>query len=112
MLDHEAFFSIPNCLDVEGLKLLVIVIGRKPACWKCGETGYFSSSCPEKKTSGSQAPVDQNPPLTASLSSTMPVKGMPVSGTGVVKTPVVSSSHPSFPEKPLPAASAVVEKGN
>lgn len=65
MLNRKAFLSIPNCLEVGVLKLPIIVTGRKPVCWKCGETGHLSFSCPEKKASGSPAPVDQNTPLTA-----------------------------------------------
>ena len=30
-------YSIPNWLDVEGRRLPIIVSGRKPACWHCGE---------------------------------------------------------------------------
>ena len=30
-------YSVPNWLDVEGRRLPVIVSGRKPACWHCGE---------------------------------------------------------------------------
>lgn len=59
--------------------------------------------------SGSKAPVDQNPPLTVSLSSTLPVMGM--SASSVVKPLVGSSSKSTFPKEPLPTASAVLEKG-
>lgn len=52
MLDHKAFFSIPNCLNVEGHKLQVIVTDRKPISWKSGETGYLSSSRRPKQLSG------------------------------------------------------------
>lgn len=42
MLGCLAFVSVPNCLDfVAGP---VIVAGRKPTCWKCGETDHVESS--------------------------------------------------------------------
>lgn len=111
MLDRDAFVSIPNCFDIGGLKLLVIVTGCKPVCWKCRETGHLSSSCPEKKASGNQAPVDQTPPLTESLKTGSPVMGMPVTGTRVVKPPVGPSPKPPFPEELSSTASVVEEKG-
>ena len=50
MLDVKTFYSIPKWLDVEGLRLPVIVSGRKPACWRCGEIGHLSAVCLGKKT--------------------------------------------------------------
>ncbi len=47
MLDAKTFFSVPNWLDVEGRRLPVIVSGRKPACWHCGEIGHLSAVCPK-----------------------------------------------------------------
>lgn len=44
-----AFVSIPNSLDVGGWKFLVIMIGRKPTCWKCCEIGDLGPSCPERR---------------------------------------------------------------
>lgn len=63
MLDRKSFFFIPECLDVWGLKL-PIIIGRIETCWK---SGHLSYSCPKKQASGSQAPIDQNPLLVASV---------------------------------------------
>ena len=49
MLDCKTFYSIPNWLDLEGCRLLVIVSGYKPACWHSGEIGHLSTVCPRKK---------------------------------------------------------------
>ena len=49
MLDMKTFYSVPNWLEVEGRRLHVIVSGRKPACWHCGEIGHLSAVCPGKK---------------------------------------------------------------
>ena len=49
MLDVKTFYSVPNWLEVEGRRLPVIVSGRKPACWHCGEIGHLSAVCPGKK---------------------------------------------------------------
>ena len=49
MLDMKTFYSVPNWLEVEGRRLPVIVSGRKPACWHCGEIGHLSAVCPGKK---------------------------------------------------------------
>ena len=42
----------------EGRRLPVIVSGRKPACWHCGEIGHLSAVCPGKKA---PKKPDQNP---------------------------------------------------
>lgn len=68
------------------------------------------SPCPENKASASQAPVDQNHPMTTSLICTTPLIGIAASGTGAFKKLVGSSSHPRFPEKRSPTASTVVKK--
>ena len=67
MLDAKTFFSVPNWLDVEGRRLPVIVSGRKPACWHCGEIGHLSAVCPGKKAlkkpdqdAGTPPPVVKN----------------------------------------------------
>lgn len=88
MVDHKSFASIPNCLDVEGQDLPIIVTGRRPTSWKCGEIGHLSSYCPEKKDSGVPAPADPNPPLAESVVSISPVMGMPETRTSMVKLPV------------------------
>ena len=51
MLDAKTFYSVPN-------RLPVIVSGRKPACWHCGEIGHLSAVCPGKKA---PKKPDQNP---------------------------------------------------
>ena len=58
MLDAQTFYSVPNWLDVEGRRLPVIISGRKPACWHCGEIGHLSAVCPGKKA---PKKPDQNP---------------------------------------------------
>ena len=67
VLDAKTFFSVPNWLDVEGRRLPVIVSGRKPACWHCGEIGHLSAVCPGKKApkkpdqdAGTPPPVGKN----------------------------------------------------
>lgn len=117
MLDRETLFSILNCLDVWGLKLPVIVTGRKPSCWQCGEFSHLSSPCPETKASGSQAsgsqaPVDQNPFLLTFSTSASLVMVMPTSGTVVVKPLVRYGSEFTFSEMPFPTACAIKEKEN
>ena len=49
MLDAKTFYSVPNWLDVEGRRLLVIISRRKPVCWHCSEIGHLSAVCPGKK---------------------------------------------------------------
>lgn len=99
----------PQLLELDGLKLLVIVTGRKPVCWRCGVTSHLPASCLEK-VSGSLAPVVQDTSLTEFLISATPVMGIPASSTGVAMPPVGPSSQPRFPEMLSPVASAVMEK--
>lgn len=56
------------------------------------------------------ATVNPNSFATEYAISVLAVMGMLAIGTGVVKPPVVSVSQSLFPEKYLPAASAVAEK--
>ena len=42
-------FSIPNGLDLEECRLPVILTGRKPTSWHCGEIGHLSAICLGKK---------------------------------------------------------------
>lgn len=63
MIDRQAVTSIPNCLDVGGLKIPVIMTGCKPTCWNCGETGNLSSSCPEIKASRDLHPLPTQIPF-------------------------------------------------
>lgn len=55
MLTRKAFLYFPNCMDVGGLKLSVIVTGSGPTCYKCRVVCHLSSSCPEEKISRNQA---------------------------------------------------------
>lgn len=68
ILDPKAFHSICNSLGVRRLNLPVIMTGHRPTCWKCGESGQHFSFC-TKKAPESQAPINQNPPLAASVNS-------------------------------------------
>ena len=74
MLDAKTFYSVPNWLDVEGRRLPVIVFGRKPACWHCGEIGHLSAVCPGKKA---PKKPDQNsgtlPPVVTNSEKEAPV---------------------------------------
>ena len=50
MLDIDAFNSIPNCMDIGDKKQVpIIVSGRKPVCWMCGQTGHLAAICKGKK---------------------------------------------------------------
>ena len=62
MLDAKTFYSVPNWLDVEGRRLPVIVSGRKPACWHCGEIGHLSCSLPGEEGPEKARPVSRYPP--------------------------------------------------
>ena len=67
MLDVKTFYSVPNWLEVEGRRLPVIVSGRKPACWHCGEISHLSAVCPGKKASKKPDPKPGTlPPVVAS----------------------------------------------
>ena len=67
MLDVKTFYSVPNWLEVEGRRLPVIVSGRKPACWHCGEIGHLSAVCPGKKAPKKPDPKPGTlPPVVAS----------------------------------------------
>ena len=92
MLDAKNFYSVPNWLDVEG-GLPVIVSGRKPACWHCGEIGHLSAVC-----SGKKAPKkpDQNP-------GTLP----PVVTNTEKEAPVVSPTSAGKKIPTLPSSSTV-----
>ena len=48
MIDSKTFYSIPNWLDLEGHRVLV-VIEKKPAYWHCGEIGHLYANCQRKK---------------------------------------------------------------
>ena len=94
MLDVKTFYSVPNWLDVEGRRLPVIVPGRKPACWHCGEIGHLSAVCPGKKASKKP---DQNP------GTPPPV----VTNTEKKEAPVVSPTSAAT-KSPTPPTSSTV----
>ena len=93
MLDAKTFYSVPNWLDVEGRRLPVIVSGRKPACWHCGDIGHLSAVCPVKKA---PKKPDQNP-------GTLP----PVETNSEKEAPVVSPTS-AGKNKPTPPTSSTV----
>lgn len=86
-----------------GQKMSVIMTGWKPTCWKWGETGHHSSSCPDKKAYVVLAPTDTNLPLAESVNSVWPVIDMPASKTSAIKPPIGSISRPPFSKKLYPA---------
>lgn len=93
--DHVGPKSLPPQLsENRGPK---VVTGHKPMRWDCGEDGRFSSTSPEKKASGSPAPVDQNHPLIESLNFSTPVMRM----TADVIKPLVGSSFQAHSPKSL-----------
>lgn len=59
MLDQKALISALKMLEVEGQEMPLIVIGRKPTCWKRWETAHLYSSCPEKTASEVLSPAVQ-----------------------------------------------------
>ena len=85
----KTFYSVPNWLEVEGRRLPVIVSGRKPACWHCGEIGHLSAVCPGKKAPkkpdhkpGTLSPVVKNNDRkggSRSLAHTSGIKKTPLS---------------------------------
>ena len=94
MLDMKTFYSVPNWLEVEGRRLPVIVSGRKPACWHCGEIGHLSAVCPGKKA---PKKPDHKP-------GTLP----PVVTTNTEKEAPVVSPTPAGKKIPTPPSSPMV----
>ena len=94
MLDAKTFYSVPNWLDVEGRRLPMIVSGRKPACWHCGEIGHLSAVCPGKKA---PKKPDQNP------GTPLPV----VTNNEKKEAPVVSPTSAAT-KSPTPTTSSTV----
>ena len=86
MLDMKTFYSVPNWLEVEGRRLPVIVSGRKPACWHCGEIGHLSAVCPKKPDhkTGTLPPV-----VTTNTEKEAPVVSLTPAGK---KIPTLPSS--------------------
>ena len=71
----------------------MIVSGRKPACWHCGEIGHLSAVCPGKKA---PKKPDQNP-------GTLP----PVVTNSKKEAPVVSPTS-AGKKSPTPTTSSTV----
>lgn len=103
MLGHKSYSSIPNCLDVAGQEIPVIVTDKKSTYWTCWESGHHPSSCP-KKVSAVLTSTDKNPHLGESVKSASTVVVLPKIGTGVVKPRVAFVLRPPFSENPLPDA--------
>lgn len=53
ILDQKVFIPAIKMFQ----KMPLIVIGRKPTCWKCWETVHLYYSCPEKKASEDLSPA-------------------------------------------------------
>lgn len=70
--------------------------GRKPTCWKCGETGHLSSFSP-KKAPGLPTTGDPNSSLADTDSSLVPVMGL--AATRAEKSGLVSVLHPTSQKK-------------
>ena len=83
MLDMKTFYSVPNWLEVEGRRLPVIVSGRKPACWHCGEIGHLSAVCPGKKApkKPDHKPGTLSPAVTTNTEKEAPVVSPTPAGT-------------------------------
>ena len=92
MLDMKTFYSVPNWLEVEGRRLPVIVSGRKPACWHCGEIGHLSAVFPGKKASKKP---DHKPGTLSPVVKSNPEKEAPV----VSPTPA-GKKNPTPPSSP------------
>ena len=96
MLTTKAFYEVPNWLVFEGRRLPIIVTGRKPVCWRCGETGHLAAKCPGKK-----APVSAPSKNQSSLSPSLTKETMvaPVAPPAVVpatsETPSVKPTEES-----------------
>ena len=93
MLDVKTCYSVPNWLDVEGRSLPVIVSGRKPACWHCGEIGHLSAICPGR------SPEKARPEFP------------PVSTNNEKEAPVVSPTSAGITPPPLSSTVSTEESG-
>ena len=108
MIDHKTFYSIPNWLDLDGRKLPIIVIGRKPMCWRCGLIGHLSAKCPGKKAPSTAPDHIRNPlsPSTAKEKKEAPAVSPTVRTT--VPAPV-GESHSSPPSPSTPSVTPTEE---
>ena len=107
MLDAKTY-SVPNWLDVEGRRLLVIVSVRKPACWHCSVIGHLSAVCSGKKA---LKKPDQNPgtlpPVVTNTEKEAPV----VSPTSTGKKNLTPSSSSTVSSEESGAEWLTVGKG-
>lgn len=79
MLCRQAFDTIPRMLDIEGRMLPVIVLGRRPACWKCGQMYYMATLCRRWPAMDCQPASDK---------STPEILNVPLKKTSVHATPL------------------------
>ena len=109
MLDMKTFHSVPNWLEVEGRRLPVIVSGRKPACWHCGEIGHLSAVCPGKKApkKPDHKPDTLSPVVKANTEKEAPV----VSPTPAGKKSPTPPSSPTANSEEAKAEWLTVGKG-
>lgn len=49
LLNKETYYKIPYYIEAENEKLPIVVAGRRPACWICGEVGHLTYTCPKKQ---------------------------------------------------------------
>ena len=109
MLDMKTFYSVPNWLEVEGRRLPVIVSGRKPACWHCGEIGHLSAVCPGKKA---PKKPDHKPNTLSPVVKTNTEKEAPVvSPTSAGKKKPTPPSSPTVNSEEAKAEWLTVGKG-
>ena len=91
MIDLKTFYFLPSWWYLEGRRLPIILIGSKPACWHCRETGHLSGFYP-----GNKAPLKT---LDLSLSPAT-AKGKPATRTSVF-VPVGDKPVSSLPLRRL-----------
>ena len=109
MLDMKTFYSVPNWLEVEGRRLPVIVLGRKPACWHCGEIGHLSAVFPGKKA---PKKPDHKPDTLLPVVKTNTEKEAPVvSPTSAGKKKPTPPSSPTINSEEAKAEWLTVGKG-
>lgn len=49
-LTKKSFTEIPNILRCRDKIMSIVVEGRRPYCWACGDSGHMSKACPGRKT--------------------------------------------------------------
>ena len=109
MLDMKTFYSVPNWLEVEGRRLPVIVSGRKPTCWHCGEIGHLSAVCPGKKAP--KKPDHKHDTLSPVVKSNTEKEAPVVSPTPAGKKNSTPPSSPTVNSEEAKAEWLTVRKG-